>query len=91
MVPLTGTTLTSEQDTIPDTTSGTLQATSEFDGNQNQTSYQYDNAGNATQTTTPSGTGAQPATTTTQYTQLGDDSCDGSDGASRWATRSPSR
>jgi hypothetical protein len=66
----TGTTRTSEQDSIPDTTTGTLRDTIAFDGNQVKTSYQRDGAGNATQAShgpgqTPGPTAGATTSTTT--------------------------
>jgi RHS repeat-associated protein len=73
----TGTALTSENDNIPDTTTGTLYDTATFDGDQRQTTYAYNPTGYATQTTSPDGIGSQTATTTSQYTALDNASCDG--------------
>ena len=77
----TGTTLTSEQDKVPDlaaggTSDGTLLDAATFDGDQHQTSYTYDAAGNTTSATAPDGIGSQTATTTNWSTSSGDTSCD---------------
>src|SRR5262249_9734673 len=76
----TGTTLTSEHDDTPSITAGsatggTLLDTTSTDGNGSTTSYTYDASGDITATTAPDGMGSQAATTTTQYTPLGHDSC----------------
>ena len=61
----TGSTLTSETDAQPNTTSGTLLATSSTDGNGNIITDTYNTAGNITQENTPAATGT--ATTTYSY------------------------
>jgi RHS repeat-associated protein len=78
----TGTALTSEQDYVPDTAAGTasggtLLDAATFDGNRNEATYQYDSSGNVTSATAPGGND-QPTTTTSAYTSLQQDSCDGS-------------
>ena len=88
----TGTTLTSEQDYIPDTTAGgtsggTLLDTTTFDGDGNQTAQSYNEDGNSTSTTAPGGNG-QPAATTTAYTSLQQDSCDATAQASSQCSKS---
>jgi len=75
-----GTTLTSEQDNVPDltaggTSGGTLLDTATADGNGNLTTYTYDPAGNTTSTTAPDGAGNQTATTTDWSTALDNTSC----------------
>lgn len=73
----TGTTLTSEQDYIPDQTAtasdpsaGTQLNIATADGNGNVTAYTYDANGNLVSTTAPDGVGTQLVTTTQQYTGL---------------------
>jgi RHS repeat-associated protein len=61
----TGTTLTSETDQQPNTTSGTLLDTTSTDGNGNTTTDTYNAAGNLTQENAPAATGT--ATTTFAY------------------------
>jgi RHS repeat-associated protein len=61
----TGTTLTSETDQQPNTTTGTLLDTASTDGNGNTTTDTYNAAGNVTQQTAPASTGT--ATTTAGY------------------------
>jgi RHS repeat-associated protein len=68
----TGSTLTSEQDTIPNTATGTLQDSTTFDGDQNQTSFQYNSAGKPTQTEAMDGAGIL-ATTYRAYTATTED------------------
>src|ERR1700722_17170295 len=71
----TSLTLTSENDTVPDTTApstanpsgGTLLDTSSTDGDGDTTTSSYDADGNTTSTTS-SGANGTPATTTTAYT-----------------------
>lgn len=67
-----GTTLVSEEDYGPDTASGTLLDAWTANGKQQKTSYSYDSSGNVLSTTDPRGD-----TTTSEYTSLDDDSCDG--------------
>jgi YD repeat-containing protein len=62
----TGTTLTSETDQQPNTTTGTLLDAASTDGNGNTTTDTYNAAGNLTQENAPAATGT--ATTTTGYT-----------------------
>ena len=78
----TGTTLTSEQDYVPDQTSapgdnsaGTQLDTATTDGNGNITTTSYDTNGNPTSTTAPDGVGTQIATTTQQSTVLDQPDC----------------
>jgi RHS repeat-associated protein len=73
--------LTSEQDTVPDTTAGgtsggTLLATTTADGDGNITTSTYDTAGNQTSAAAPDGIGSQTATTTDWSTTLDNTSCD---------------
>jgi RHS repeat-associated protein len=63
----TGTTLTSETDVQPDTTTGLLLDTSSTDGDNNRTSNTIDSLGNTTKTLAPAVTGT--ATTTTGYAE----------------------
>jgi RHS repeat-associated protein len=89
--------LTSEQDTIPDTTApttanpggGTLLNTATADGNGNITTYTYDSAGDQTSATAPDGIGSQTATTTewTSAAAEGNATCSSEEQAS--ATCSP--
>jgi RHS repeat-associated protein len=58
----TGSTLTSETDEQPNTTTGTLLATSSTDGNGNTTTDTYNAAGNPTQENAPAATGTATAT-----------------------------
>jgi RHS repeat-associated protein len=86
----TGTTFTSEQDDTPDTTAsttanpsgGTLLDTTSTNGDGDTTSYTYNASGDSTSATAPDGVGSQMGTSTTQYTSLNDDSCDGTTEAS---------
>jgi RHS repeat-associated protein len=76
----TGSTLTSEQDYIPDqsgtgTSAGTQLNTATADGNGNITTYTYDNNGNPLTATAPDGVGNQSATTTQQFTNLNQPNC----------------
>jgi len=78
----TGTTLTSEQDYIPDqtATTGDLSAGTQFvtvaaDGNGNITTTTYDTSGNPLTTTAPDGISTQTATTTQQFTNLNQPDC----------------
>ena len=66
----TGTTLTSETDKQPNTTTGTLLNATSTDGDGNQTTYTYDKTGDLTSSTDPSGT-----TTTSAYTAPGENGC----------------
>ena len=61
----TGSTLTSETDQQPNTTSGTLLDAASTDGNGNTTTDTYNTAGNLTQENAPAATGT--ATTTSSY------------------------
>jgi RHS repeat-associated protein len=63
----TGTTLTSETDENPNTSSGTLLNTSSTDGDNNTTANTVDGLGNITTTVAPASTGT--ATTTTGYAE----------------------
>jgi RHS repeat-associated protein len=86
----TGTTLTSEQDDTPDTTAsttanpsgGTMLDTTTTNGDGDTSSYTYNSSGSTTSVTAPDGVGSQTGITTTQYTTLNDDSCDGTTEAS---------
>jgi YD repeat-containing protein len=60
-----GSTLTSETDDEPNTTSGTLQNTASTDGNDDTTTYAYNSVGDITQQDAPAPTGT--ATTTNSY------------------------
>ena len=78
----TGTTLTSEQDYLPDqavtngdTSSGTQLVTTSADGNGNITTTTYDTSGNPVTTTAPDGVDPQPTQTTQQYTSLNQPDC----------------
>jgi RHS repeat-associated protein len=71
----TGTTLTSEQDSVPDTASGTLLDTASFDGNQNETTSQYNNDGNPTQVKAPDAAGTEATTYQGYTTTLQNASC----------------
>src|SRR5262249_49991524 len=77
-----GTTLTSEQDYVPDQTNtsgdnsaGTQLDTATADGNGNITTTSYDPNGNPVSTTAPDGVGVQPGTTTQASTSLNQPSC----------------
>jgi RHS repeat-associated protein len=77
-----GTTLTSEQDYVPDTTSGgnaggTLLDTATADGDDHLTTNSYSTAGDAVSSTSPDGVGSGTATVTTQFTSLNHQSCAG--------------
>jgi RHS repeat-associated protein len=90
----TGSTLTSETDTIPDTTAsgasgGTLLDTTTADADGNVTTSTYDAAGNPTSTTAPDGVGSQTATTTQASTALGNASCASTSEASSTCAASP--
>jgi RHS repeat-associated protein len=89
-----GLTLTSENDTIPDTTAastsnpsgGTLLDTSDIDGDGITTTSTYDSDGETTSATSP-GPNGTPATTTTAYTaSLQLDDCDGTAAAASTVT-----
>ncbi len=76
----TGTTLTSEQDDVPDqaittgdNSAGTQLDTTSTDGNGNITTTHYDPKGNPDKTITPDGSG--PGTTTSQSTSLDQEDC----------------
>ena len=78
----TGTTLTSEQDYLPDqavtngdTSSGTQLVTTSADGNGNITTTTYDTSGNPVTTTAPDGVDPQPTQTTQQFTSLNQPDC----------------
>jgi RHS repeat-associated protein len=73
----TGTTLTSETDEQPNTTSGTLLDATSTDGDGNQATYTYDKTGDLTSSTDPSGT-----TTTSTYTAPGENNCNTESAAS---------
>ena len=60
-------TLTSENDSVPDTTAGTLLDISSIDGDGNTTTASYNADGNPTSATSPGANGT-PATTTSTYT-----------------------
>jgi RHS repeat-associated protein len=66
----TGTTLTSETDKQPNTTSGTLLDATSTDGDGNQTTFTYDTTGDLTSSTDPSG-----ITTTSTYTAPDESNC----------------
>ncbi len=77
-----GTTLTSEQDFVPDTTAGgtsggTLLDTASADGDGNLTISTYNQNGDLTSAASPDGVGSQTGTTTSEYTSLNLASCDG--------------
>ncbi len=80
-----GTALVSEDDYFPDTTAatslnpsgGTLLDTATYDGDQNQSSYSYNTAGDPTQETTPGPSGTAAIATTAYTTTLDDASCGG--------------
>jgi RHS repeat-associated protein len=77
-----GTTLTSEQDYVPDqaitigdNSAGTQLDTATADGNGNITTTAYDTKGNPVTVTAPDGIGSQTGTTTKQSTSLGQVDC----------------
>jgi RHS repeat-associated protein len=79
---LTGTTLSSEQDFVPDltaggTSGGTMADTTTADADGAVTTSSYDASGNLISSTSPDGVGSQTGTTTSQFTSLDQDSCDG--------------
>jgi RHS repeat-associated protein len=87
----TGATLTSENDSVPDTTppgntnpaGGSLQDTSVTDGDGETTTTSYDADGSPVSSTAPDGVGSQDGTTTDTYTvALQDTSCSGTADAS---------
>jgi RHS repeat-associated protein len=89
----TGSTLTSEQDNIPDqsgtgASAGTQLDTATADGDGNITTYTYDASGNAVTTTAPDGVGTQTATTTQQFTTLNQPDCASDDTASSTCSQS---
>jgi RHS repeat-associated protein len=78
----TGSTLTSEQDYVPDTTAGgssggTLLDTATTNGDGDVSTNTYNPAGDPVSSTAPDGVGSQTGTTTAQFTSLNEDSCDG--------------
>ncbi len=88
---LTGGTVTSEQDSVPDTTAGgsvggSLLDTSATDGDGNTTTSAYNSDGNTTSSTSPGANGT-PATTTSSYTStLQAENCQSTAEASSTAT-----
>jgi YD repeat-containing protein len=87
----TGATLTSENDSVPDTTAastsnpagGQLVDTSSTNGDGQTATSAYNSDGDATSSTAPDGVGSQSGTSTTTYTTaLQDASCTGTDQAS---------
>ncbi len=92
----TGTTLTSEQDFVPDqsVTSGdnsaaTQLVTASSDGNGNITTTSYDTAGNAVKTVAPDGIAGQNASITDESTSLDLENCSQAMTASSTCTSSP--
>src|ERR1022692_2599703 len=92
----TGTTLTSEQDYVPDqaittggNSAGTQLVTTSADGIGNITTISYDTRGNAASVTSPDGSGSQTATTTQQSTSLDLSSCASTAIASATCSSSP--
>jgi RHS repeat-associated protein len=87
----TGSAITSQQVTVPDTTAGgtsggSLQDTASVDGDGNTTTSAYNADGNPTTSTSP-GSNGTPATTTTAYTAtLQQDNCDATAEASPTGT-----
>jgi RHS repeat-associated protein len=82
----TGSTLTSEQDFVPDqsatsgdNSAGTQLNTATADGDGNITTYTYDASGNPLTTTAPDSISNQTATTTQQYTSLNEANCSSDD------------
>jgi RHS repeat-associated protein len=92
----TGSTLTSEQDSVPDqstasgdNSAGTQLDTATTDGNGDLTTASYDTSGNPVAVTAPDGVGTQQAITTQQSTSLDQTDCSQAVVATSTCTASP--